>query len=346
METIPFDPAPESLLQGSELNLGVYRSPLRDVNLVDARLPGSSRWTSRFRMKQWQHWLVVSPELALTLAIVDVGYLKLAWIQAVERSTGTQYEWASKGVMSHCKLSRSLWNEQCCFRQGRREIRFKNELDQGQHMLSFRAAATGDLPAIKGELRALHDLSAIDPLVVCLPVGEGRAMYSHKVPLPVAGEVELDGQHFIFAPNSATAFSDIHKAHYPRHTWWDWACFATHTVDGRMLGLNLTHNLAQQPTRYNENALWVDGQPTRLGLARFERNRADLMQPWRVSTSCGRVDLRFEPSGGRSEDLELGLISSQFHQLYGLWSGTLNSGDENFQVEHAFGLGEDHECRW
>jgi hypothetical protein len=121
---------------------------------------------------------------------------------------------------------------------------------------------------------------------------------------------------------------------------------ASHTADGRIIGLNLTHNLARQPARYNENALWVDGRPMRLGLARFQRNRADLMQPWQVSTDCGRIDLSFKPQGGRSEDLKLGLISSHFHQLYGLWSGTLDAGTERFELKDALGLGEDHECRW
>jgi len=346
MESPAFDPTPESLLKGTDLNLGVYKAPIRDINLADARLPGSNRLISRLRLKQWQHWLVVSPELALTLAIVDIGYLKLAWIQAVIRDTGQRFEWAGKGPLVRCRLSRSLWSDSCHFRQQGRRLQFENLLDEGQHKLSFSGRPTAALPSIQGQLTVLHDLSAVDPLVVCLPVGDGRAMYSHKVPLPVAGEVELDGRRYVLASNSATAFSDIHKAHYPRHTWWDWACFAFHTPSGQLVGLNLTHNLAQDPARYNENAVWLDGRPERLGLARFIRSRGDLMQPWQVRTDCGRADLEFHPLGGRSEDLNIGAVSSQFQQLYGHWSGRLEVAGQQLQVTDAFGLGEDHECRW
>ena len=63
-------------------------------------------------------------------------------------------------------------------------------------------------------------------------------------------------------------------------------------------------------------------------------------------TECGRAELCFEAQGGRTEDLNLGLISSNFQQLYGHWSGTLRHGTETLSFEGVMGLGEDHECHW
>lgn len=346
MSELSFDPTPERLVQDGQLQLGIYRSPIPEVDLDRAQLPSSTAMGSRFRLKQWQHWMVVSPELMLTMAIVDIGYLKLGWIQAVELDTGARHEWAGQGPWTRCRLSRSLWNDRCHYLQRSHTLRFTNSLTEGRHHLHLEGRATKTLPELSGELEVLHDLSAVEPLVVCMPVGEQRAMYSHKVPLPVQGEVQLGDRRYRLSPERSIAFSDIHKAHYPRHTWWDWACFAFHTEDGRMVGLNLTHGMAQDPERYTENAIWLDGRLERLGPARFERNRGDLMQPWRVTSQCGRAELRFEPQGGRAEDLDVGLISSNFQQLYGLWSGTLQHGGETLRFEGVMGLGEDHECHW
>ena len=346
MSELLFEATPDRLVDEGQLQLGIFRTPISEVNLDQARVPGSTAMGSRFKLKEWQHWMVVSPELMLTMAIVDIGYLKLSWIQAVELDTGIRHEWSGQSPLVRCQLSRSLWDDRCHFLQRGQKLRFHNQLSEGRHQLQIQGAPTKALPEISGELEVLHDLSAIDPLVVCMPVGEQRAMYSHKVPLPVQGEIHLGHRTYRLSVSDSIAFSDIHKAHYPRHTWWDWACFAYHAEDGRMIGLNLTHGMAQDPDRFTENAVWLDGRPQRLGPARFERNRGDLMQPWRVTTECGRAELRFIPQGGRSEDLDAGLISSNFQQLYGRWSGTLRHGKETLSFEGVMGLGEDHECHW
>ena len=346
MTELSFDTTPQQLLEDGSLQHGVFRQPIPNVNIDQFRVPGTTGWTSRFRLKQWQHWLISGPDVAFTIAMVHVGYLKLGWIQAIERSSGKRWEWKAQSPFARCNIARSLWEEQSDFKQSGCSIQFDNHLSTEGHTLHFKGNKTSTQPGITGHLVVSHPLDQVDPLVVCQQNGDDRAMYSHKVPLPVQGNVTIGDRHFNLSSDNSTAFSDIHKGHYPHHTWWDWACFAFLDDQGRIVGLNLTHGLAQNPRRYNENAMWLDGQPIRLGLARFQRNRGNLMQPWKVETDCGSVQLDFHPLGGRGENLQLGFISSQFQQLYGHWSGSLRYRSEVLQVEQVFGLGEDHECHW
>ncbi|MBW1879896.1 MAG: DUF2804 domain-containing protein, partial [Deltaproteobacteria bacterium] len=193
----------------------------------------------------------------------------------------------------------------------------------------------------KARLECLHDLDTVEPMVVCLPVGEGRGMYSHKVPLPVRGTVTAAGREYVLDAEECFAILDIHKAHYPRKTWWKWATFAGKDGKGRRIGLNLTRNVVIDDA-LNENAVWVDGKLHPLGTARFDLDSED----WSMGTEDGAVELSFDAQDERREDLNLGLVVSRFRQRFGTFSGPVRIGEEVIEVEDLFGVVEDHHAVW
>jgi hypothetical protein len=120
----------------------------------------------------------------------------------------------------------------------------------------------------------------------------------------------------------------------------------TRLDQGDTFAINLTQNVNTEDHRYNENALWMNGSLQRLGPARFRLDPARPLEPWHVSSACGAVDLEFLPQGERSEDLNLGLIQSCFHQPYGIFRGTVSFGGRTREIQDAFGVCEDHRARW
>ncbi len=324
---------PDSLLAaGRPANFGMFDAPLRDVDLGDARITGRPGPLARLRLKQWQHVCVVHPEAALTWASVDAGYLKLGWVRFVDRATGHSFEHARKGLDLGISISRSLWDERTMLQTRGLHVCMHNHLAEGRHTL--------DLDAGKGARRikgSLEILAQATPLVVHLPLERGRSMYSHKVVLPVRGHFEAGGRSFYCEPTDTFAILDIHKAHYPRHTFWNWATFAVADEAG-VLGLNLTRNVVTDPSLH-ENALWTDGELSLLGAARFDFSDEAC---WRVGTEDDFVDLEFRAQGERREDLRAVLVESVFRQRFGVFSGRV--GDR--RVEQAFGLVEDHRSVW
>jgi hypothetical protein len=221
-----------------------------------------------------------------------------------------------------------------------------NHLSCAVHELEVSADARRGIPRLSGSFRCLHDLAAVQPMVVSMPVGRRRFAYSHKVALPVQGSLTVADRTYVFEPESAVAVLDVHKAHYPRHTFWKWATCAG-WVGGRLVAFNLTKNVVRADDVDNENAIWVDGKLVRVGPATFERAGTDPESSWSVGSNDGAIELTFTPKGRRSENTNIpGVTRSCFDQFYGVFSGTLIADGERVELEDTWGLCEDHDSIW
>lgn len=343
-------PPPSVVDSEGRIAFGVYDRPFSNVNLDEARLPlgwlRMGQRASRMRLKEWQHYVLLLPEVMLTFAIVDSKFLRVSWCHFADLGAGRRFEHERKGPLLDLGVARELWNDETHVRAHRYRIEVANRLGRGEHRIRVMIAGDGDKPPIEADLRCVHDLEVVSPLVVVLPVGPGRAAYSHKVPLPLEGTVKVGDRVHRAHADRAFAILDIHKAHYPRHTFWNWATFAGRDESGRAVGLNLTTNVNRQDERFNENAVWVDGKLETLAPARFQLDPGDPLAPWHLWTADGTVDLTFEPRGKRSEDLDLGLVRSVFQQPYGVFAGTIRSGSGVIRVRDVWGVCEDHDAIW
>ena len=332
-----------------QITFGVYNAPIRRINLSDARVEhGRLRlgtpWT-RFRLKEWQHFCLLLPEMMASFAIVDSKFLKVSWCHVVQGET--HFEHARQSPALNTRVARELFDDRTHVHARGYAIDVANRLDHGGHDVKLDIAEARGKPAVRADLRCLHDLDDIQPLVVVLPVGPNRGMYSHKVALPLQGWIQVGDRRYDADPDRCFAILDIHKAHYPRHTWWNWATCAGHDPQGRPVALNLTHNVVRDDHRYNENVLWVNGKLNHLGPARFEFDKGDVLSsPWHLTTTDGAAVLTFTPHGERAESIRLGLIKSVFHQPYGTFSGTVKTADETVELKDLWGVCEDHDARW
>jgi hypothetical protein len=158
--------------------------------------------------------------------------------------------------------------------------------------------------------------------------------------------LEIGGEKVEITPDRDVGLLDYHKADYPRKTVWRWATFGTIDGAGKLLGVNLTHNVIEDDARWNENCIWHGNCLSLVGPARFDIPK-DPMRPWAVRTEDGAVDLLLTPQGLRRERVNLGLAGSAYDQPYGLYSGTLvDSAGVTHAVEEAFGVAEDHVATW
>ena len=344
-------PTPPNLVSDDgTVVFGLFETPFRGLDLDRARLacmglrlPGLY---NKLRLKRWQHFALVLPDLMVGVAVVDTGYLAVSWCSMVDRTDNGHREHHRQGPLLRRRVPKTLWDDHCFLHAKGYAVDVHNHLDAGRHVLKLDIQGAGNLPAVRGELELLHDLEAIQPIVVSLPVGPNRAMYSHKVPLPLQGWLQVGDERREVRADEATAIVDVHAAHYPRHTWWRWATGCGRDGGGRRIAFNLTHNVNLQEDRWTENGVWVDGRLHPLGPVRFTFDPQDIMAPWHLETTDGAAKLRFVPGGERCEDLNLGLVVSRFHQPWGRFEGQLRVAGETIQVDDLFGVCEDHDARW
>jgi hypothetical protein len=140
---------------------------------------------------------------------------------------------------------------------------------------------------------------------------------------------------------SAVGVLDFSKGYPPRNTFWNWASLVGKTEDGRSFGLNLTADF----NNALENAVWVDGQLTPLAPSLFRYEPDAVLNPWRLSTADGALELRFMPDGLRQEHIMLGAFESRFQQPFGRFEGTLRLNGQTVKVSGS-GVVEQHWATW
>ena len=93
------------------------------------------------------------------------------------------------------------------------------------------------------------------------------------------------------------------------------------------------------------------GKIHKLSQVRFEipmkDGKEDYMSPWTFTSDDGRFEMQFEPIMDRSAKIDLKLICSDQHQVFGRFSGTavLDDGTE-IRISRLTGFAEKVRNKW
>ena len=350
--TRPMQETPARMVEHGRISaFGHFRRPFTCNNILEADLFGlgtlGSKLLNPLRLKDWQHVAVFGPDFLFTFVIVNTGYLSSSFCYFVDRQSGERFEYQREASPGVAKLARELWADQCHFRRPGYRIEIDNALQQNRHQARIAIAADASVPRLDAELTLLADLERYQPLEVVLRLAPNRPAYSHKMACPAAGRIQLGERTIELDPATCLALIDVHKAYYPYRMAWRWASCAGYDAQGRVVGLNLTHNVIKDDTENNENGLWVGDQLSLFGAARFTFDERNLLAPWRIETEDGRVALTFSPQGERAGRINALLIASDYHQPYGTFFGhATDAAGVTHPINDFFGVTECHRARF
>jgi hypothetical protein len=193
------------------------------------------------------------------------------------------------------------------------------------------------------EVRAVVDAAAAPPALTAIaPIPGGRVNTTEKRALLAAtGEAMIEGRRSSL--DGALAGTDYTNGLLARHTAWRWAFLLGYAKSGERVGMNLVQGFVGEP----ECAAWVDGEVYPLAEGRFAFDRGRPLDPWRVSTADGGVDLRFEPGGMHAESTNLGVVRTSFVQPAGIYTGTIKvDGGRVLTIDRVLGVSEDQDVLW
>lgn len=296
------------------------------VNPLDAA-SSMPRALRRLRLKQWVGWTLVHPEVWSSMIIQDAHYLASSESYVYDAATGALNEYAATARGGSANLPATLYGSRMQF--GRRGLRIGYDLqhESGWHRIRIEAPASGDGPALSGDLE-LDGTSATAPLSVSSPL-PGGAMYTHKLVLPASGLLQVGDRAYRFDPNRDLAILDEHHTFLPYRTRWVWGTFAQRTPDG-IVGANFARR-PTAPGSEEESCLWLPGpdgpRAEPLDDITFTPQSAGPLARWRITSADGRLDVTFEPNGRKAVKHQMVAASIDYFQLYGTYTGTVGGRD-------------------
>ena len=129
-------------------------------------------------------------------------------------------------------------------------------------------------------------------------------------------------------------------------SFWVWASASGFLPDRRTIGLNLGFGFGDTSAA-TENTFILNGRIHKLGQVDFTYDPTDFMRPWRMVSPDGRLDLEFEPFLERVAKTNLLVITSEVHQMFGRYRGSVKTDDgEIIAIDGLIGFAEEHHAHW
>ena len=316
---------------------------------------------ARWRIKEWDYYLVNDDRYAVALTVSDLGYSGLLSASVLDFARGTFKTTSEMVIAPMGRLRMPADSDTGDVRyQGRRTSACFAHTPTGRR-LSFRMDnfdAEKDL-----EVEVLLDRPPRDSMVIATPWREDpHAFYYNRkvIGMRATGAFRVGDLVHEFVGNvsdgaatgggtapdgDALGLLDWGRGVWTYDNTWYWAAAQGHVADAdgrnRVVGLNLGYGFGDTSAA-SENMVFVDGIAHKLGRVDFGiptvdsgadggvGGRAgkggpvyDYLAPWHMTDDAGRLDLTFSPQIDRTDFINLGIIGSDQHQVFGKLTGTI-----------------------
>ena len=335
--------APDNLVTDGEFTFGTFSSQFKNVNPLQARKPLGA-WLPKpfldFRLKEWQAFQLGNSRWFMLAVLYNAKVSALAQFIVYDKERNKKYLFEKILPSWKIKIPASIWDGSQSFRDKDCSIEIVSALAKGRFYINIIIRDQKGLPDMEGHFEAIHDEGLVAPIVVSIPMGKNRGVYSHKCLMPMQGSLILGGEKIEFLRKESFAIIDDHKGFYPYALKYDWVTAAGYDEKGRLAGFNLTDNQSIDPEKYNENCLWVDGRLDLLPPVKFDRPQG-VEGDWLIRDRYGMVDLSFKTVSMGRIDMNMLVLKVDYFGPFGYVSGTIrNSQGNTLDFDRYFGMGE------
>lgn len=314
--------------------VGSYEGPLPQVDY------GRLRRSLPFRIaheKAWYYLALASPEVFVGVGILRFGYVASTFAFLFERGPSggpSGHFLADRSFLGPPFAARYRDDDGIAFELAGKRARF--ERAPGARSFDLEV----DLEGLRVDARLSGDLVP-PPVSAIAALGDGLVHVTEKrALLTVAGEASIGGRRY--ALDEALGGFDRSHGYLPRRTIWRWAYGLGRTDAGEPIGFNLVDGFVGEA----ECAVWVGDKVYPIGEARFLFDPGRPLQPWRLRSGCGAVDLTFEPGDIHAEHQDLFLVKTRFVQPVGAFTGTITVAGRAHRLTRVLGVVENQDATW
>ena len=298
-----------------------------------------------FLVKEWDYYLMVNDYAALALTVADLGYAGMDSISLMDFETKTHHTATRLTPFPLGKKGLPPSSAQGVVRARGKHYEFTfRKADAQRHLYGHMYDFDGMQKPLLFDF-VLHEPPG-DSMVIATPFKRRprRFYYNQKINcMPADGRVIYGDREYVFSPASAFGVLDWGRGVWTYRNTWYWAS-ASGVVAGHRFGMNLGYGFGDTSAA-TENMLFCDGIAHKLGQVRFDIPRAgrreDYMQPWRIADDQGRLELTFTPILDRAAKMNVVLIRTDQHQVFGRFQGKARLNDGRvLDIHNLIGFAE------
>jgi hypothetical protein len=337
---------PGKLLEpnGRLSQVGWSPQPLLDCNLEYTHFYKVNAF-QRFRIKRWDYYALFTPHTFFSATIAGLGYAGNIFVYVLDLASGELHEEGlvvplSRGIT----LPRNSDIGESLFENNQASLRFEVTAEARHIMVSWPRFHSGR--GISADI-LFYQSPEHESMNVVIPIGKQRFYYNRKINCMAAeGSLKYGGKNETISPINCLGSLDWGRGVWEYQSYWNWASASGFLPDRRTIGLNLGCGFGDLSAA-TENCLVIDGKIRKLEQVKFGYRSGNYMLPWKFTDQEGSVDLDFVPFKERIALTNLGIISSEVHQMFGKYSGIVRADDgEQIKISDLIGFAEEHHARW
>ena len=300
-----------------------------------------------YRIKEWDYYCVLNGDYGLACVVADNGYMGLlnaVWLdfrkpRAIEEGVILPFP---RGRMG---LPQSADSGDIVQHHAKLDIAFRHE--PGGRRLTLDYPGFGKGKGLKADIRL--DQPPMDRMTIATPfAGAPTAFYyNQKINcMPASGSVTVGGEAFSFDPSSAFGVLDWGRGVWTYDNVWYWGS-ASGIAEGKPFGFNIGYGFGDTAAA-SENMIFFDGLAHKFDRVTFHIPEGTFDgAPWSFTSNDGRFEMTFEPIVDRHSAVDLKLLRSIQHQVFGRFSGTAVLDDgRRIEVKDFLGFAEEVQNRW
>ena len=292
---------------------GWARSQIWDYKRSMIRAP-------KFRIKEWDYYLVMGQGFATAFTLSDDGYVGL---QSVSLLTFGDEPWEHTETvldvfpMGKMHLPETSSSGNIVYDNGRLKMTFIKTEGERRIICEFENFFEGKPFNCDITLKQPD----MDTMVIATPWDKKHAFYyNQKINcMRASGKACFDGVTYEFNPDTDFGTLDWGRGVWTYDNTWNWGS-GNCDLNGHAFGFNIGYGFGNTSAA-TENILFYDGVAHKLDDITFNIPEDSYMSPWTFTSSDGRFEMDFVPVLDRAAKIDFKVIISDQHQVFGKMSG-------------------------
>lgn len=298
---------------GSLAEPGWSRQLVQTYDRKDIKAP-------KFRIKEWDYYLVLNKDFAGAFTISDDGYIGLQSVSLLNFKEGWEHTETILNAfpMGKFKMPSSSETGHVEYKDKRLRMKYLVKNGKRQILCEYKNFYQGKTFTCNITLRQ----PKMDTMVIATPWKEKKTAfyYNQKINcMPAEGYMTFDGKTYQFSPETDFGTLDWGRGVWTYDNRWYWGSGNT-VVNGKPFGFNIGYGFGDTSAA-SENMLFYDGVGHKLDDVTFHIPKDDYMKPWKFTSSDGRFEMDFHPVLDRAAKTDVKIILTDQHQVFGKMSG-------------------------
>ena len=274
----------------------------------------------KFRIKEWDYYLVLSDGFAGAFTISDDGYVGLQSVSLLEFGD-VPWEHTETVLnvfpMGKLKLPETSSQGDTVYIDKRLQMHFSPS--NGSRRITCHYDNFYEEKPFTCDI--LLSQPPMDSMVIATPWNKKHAFYyNQKINcMRASGWMQFDGKRYEFDPSKDFGTLDWGRGVWTYDNTWFWGS-GNCDMNGEAFGFNIGYGFGNTSAA-SENILFYKGKAHKLDDVTFHIPESDYMDPWTFTSSDGRFEMDFVPVLDRSAKLDFKMIVSDQHQVFGRMSG-------------------------